>query len=396
MPQQIQLDIERISALMAEKGLSQADIANRLGISRTSVSNWLTRKGAPKARNVGQLALALGVLISDIVLQFQNPPILNVNFRAIRNSAKVSESTYRMARDAGHALNKLSPYLPKIGSYLEPIRLKRFTGSYDEQQELAQHLRALQKVGPTDIFTYHNASCILDGLGIHIVPVLLGRSTKDFPVEALHIRSAASALEWMYFNIEAPRYHFKFMVAHELFHALAKNLNLEKGIEDKFADGFAEALLFPQSLSQSAYELLIEAATQKRRVDICIDFAKSMVIHPYQVYKASNSYAVRFNKPQLPNIQGGYKQFEYFISKNKSLLEEIFPGRSFDEITPETYSTALSEAFCTPIFNALREYCQNHSDGIRIVSTVLFMHTADAAGLVKHWVSLNAANQTHH
>lgn len=52
---------ERIVIARASQGLTQADLAERLGKSYQQVSQWERDEGVPRAKNLGALAEALGI-----------------------------------------------------------------------------------------------------------------------------------------------------------------------------------------------------------------------------------------------------------------------------------------------------------------------------------------------
>lgn len=57
-----------IKLLLAELGMTQADLANKIGLSRQSVSTVLTR-GTASPKTVGKLAAGLGVRPKDIIAE---------------------------------------------------------------------------------------------------------------------------------------------------------------------------------------------------------------------------------------------------------------------------------------------------------------------------------------
>lgn len=59
---------QRIQLILGERGMTQADLATRSGISRQSVSTILTR-GTAAPKNVYRLARALGVDPAEIVAE---------------------------------------------------------------------------------------------------------------------------------------------------------------------------------------------------------------------------------------------------------------------------------------------------------------------------------------
>lgn len=60
------INTQRIELLLAERGLTKADLAVRCGISRQSIST-ITTRGTASPRNVGRLAAGLGVPVEQII-----------------------------------------------------------------------------------------------------------------------------------------------------------------------------------------------------------------------------------------------------------------------------------------------------------------------------------------
>lgn len=60
------LDVWKIKLILAEKGLSQSDLAKKTGVTRQQISQIFARRNC-SLRTAGKLAKGLGVPISDIV-----------------------------------------------------------------------------------------------------------------------------------------------------------------------------------------------------------------------------------------------------------------------------------------------------------------------------------------
>lgn len=56
----------RIEALLAERDMTKAALANRSGISRQNIST-IIRRGTCEPRTAGKLAAGLGVALTDIL-----------------------------------------------------------------------------------------------------------------------------------------------------------------------------------------------------------------------------------------------------------------------------------------------------------------------------------------
>jgi DNA-binding XRE family transcriptional regulator len=57
---------ERLSRLMAEHQVTQAELARRIGVGQSAVSMLLSRKCRPQPRTLGKIAEALGVRVEDL------------------------------------------------------------------------------------------------------------------------------------------------------------------------------------------------------------------------------------------------------------------------------------------------------------------------------------------
>ena len=59
--------MQRIKFFREVAGISQRDLANRLGVSQAAVALWETGKNAPTLANLIQIAETLHVSINDLV-----------------------------------------------------------------------------------------------------------------------------------------------------------------------------------------------------------------------------------------------------------------------------------------------------------------------------------------
>jgi len=56
----------RIAQLRAEAGLSQEQLAEKLGVDKTAISHWEQGKAAPRMSRIAEVAEALGVSIDAL------------------------------------------------------------------------------------------------------------------------------------------------------------------------------------------------------------------------------------------------------------------------------------------------------------------------------------------
>jgi lambda repressor-like predicted transcriptional regulator len=58
--------VERLSRLLAERQITPAELARRIGVGQSAVSMLLSRKCRPQPRTLGKIADALGVRVEDL------------------------------------------------------------------------------------------------------------------------------------------------------------------------------------------------------------------------------------------------------------------------------------------------------------------------------------------
>lgn len=64
---------EKITALRTEQKLSQGDVAEKLGVSRQSVSKWETGQSVPELDKIVKLADLFGVSVDELVRDGEEP-----------------------------------------------------------------------------------------------------------------------------------------------------------------------------------------------------------------------------------------------------------------------------------------------------------------------------------
>ena len=57
----------RLRELLADRGMSQTELAERSGVTRQSVNNYMTRGTSPSLSRAVDIARALGVSVDDLV-----------------------------------------------------------------------------------------------------------------------------------------------------------------------------------------------------------------------------------------------------------------------------------------------------------------------------------------
>ena len=57
----------RLRVLLADRGMSQVELAERSGVSRQAVNNYMTRGNSPSLSTAVSIARVLGVSVDDLV-----------------------------------------------------------------------------------------------------------------------------------------------------------------------------------------------------------------------------------------------------------------------------------------------------------------------------------------
>lgn len=65
-------NILRINEVLKEKKVLQKELAERLGVSKVTVSYWCNNQTTPSLDTLGQIAKILKVKISDLIIENEN------------------------------------------------------------------------------------------------------------------------------------------------------------------------------------------------------------------------------------------------------------------------------------------------------------------------------------
>ena len=97
---------ENIRRYRDEFGLTQAQLADKIGVDRTSVTQWENGVAKPRFGNMAKLAEVFGVDVTDIVAESfhrTKPPSVVLNVEEVvllENYRALDESGRKMAQDA--------------------------------------------------------------------------------------------------------------------------------------------------------------------------------------------------------------------------------------------------------------------------------------------------------
>jgi transcriptional regulator with XRE-family HTH domain len=366
------LAISRITQAMESAGLNQSSIADRVGVSRESVSKWLKRESFPKPDKLLRLATLLGLSFSEIVEKNEkDAPV--VAFRKVK-ATKTTDAHYAHAQTMGRMLKHLVKYAPFDKLAMPPV-LKSPAMDYDYLQEVASKVRREIGVEVNEKIDFQHLISHFSKLQAILIPVLWG--SKNRHENATHIFLPDSLTTWIYLNLDVNILDFKFWMSHELGHCLAPDLRGDTG--EDFADAFAGALLFPHELAKKAYHTIYPISSSASQLSKIKELSYDLVIAPYSIYKQINNYAEYSSLPSLDLVPSIHK-VSTNINKDLPLLSKLIfkdcetPGAS-------EYLRLVTENFRTPFFEILSSYLKDSGTGPGLVQTLMDVSTLDARSI---------------
>ncbi len=368
------LNISKIEESAERLGLTQSKLANILGVSRETVSQWIKGEKSPRPDKLLKLSMALGLNFNEIVLPFpsENEPI--VAFRK-KGSHKITDQYLDEARDTGRVLSTLVPYLP-FDQFVRPQTLIRPQQEYSYIQSVAAKTREQIGKASNEPIEFQDLIDFFNKLNAVIIPVLWGN--KDKHENALHIYLPESMTTWIYLNLDCNAHDFKFWMAHELGHVLAPELREDEG--EDFADAFAAALLVPQEIASIEYPHLRRVKQISHRINHIKSVAEKLCVSPLTVYLEVNKYAEQSHLPKidLEDHQEIYKANTNFNKAFKTISECLFDDKT---PSPDQYIRSAAKHFGSSFFDVLKKYLKENQKPASFVQSVLRMSLLDARNI---------------
>jgi transcriptional regulator with XRE-family HTH domain len=369
-----QLNHQTLNTRCDEKGLNQAAIAKRLDLSRTAVSNWFSGRSFPRPAELLKLGKLLGLRHKELVLSAPAAPKPLVAFRK-RKGCKTTERHIARAEDMGHWLRPLVSYLD-FDPFVGPPSLKNPSTDYRYLQDLVAKLRREIDVAEDAPVEFSKLIEIFNRYQAVIVPVLWGKQSQH--ENALHIHLPDSKTTWIYLNLDVEVHDFKFWMVHELGHVLTIDLLEADRIEEAedFADAFAGAFLYPESVVESTYSQYQRLRSDRSRVALLCSEAKKHTISPLSVYKELERY-VQSNGSRLTAIDPAilYQGISKFNKQYLSLAEHFFDG---EQPSADHFMRIAQEQFGTDFFKAIAEYVRDKEPSPSVIGSILSINPMDA------------------
>ena len=367
------LNIDAITAAMAERGLNPAGLAKALEVSRESVSKWLNAEAVPRPAKLLQLSLTLGLTRAKLLGVSASIAQPQVAFRMSRAKPAQEEHVAR-ARRMGKMLEALVPYLP-FDKFETPPALKSPSDDYDYLQGLAKAIRKELGVSESGAVNIATLASIFKKLQAVIVPVLWGHRKNH--ENAIHIYLPRTATTWVYLNLDTRLCDLKFWLAHELGHTYTFT-TLQGDDGEDFADGFAGALLFPEVLARTLYQELVAVRSIHARVRRVNLIAEAHEISAVCVAKQLDRYADRHG---LTRVIDDNKALYQVLEMNKPPLasKELLGS---DELELKDLIRVAETVFHTPVYSALHAYLRDTKTSAGYVQGILDCSLVDAKQIV--------------
>ncbi|NNB32784.1 helix-turn-helix domain-containing protein [Pseudomonas fragi] len=363
------LHIEALRAALVQRGWTQKDLANQLGVSAQSVTNWFKGKDFPRPDKLLKLATTLQLPFSQLVAPPEDQPVVAFRKRA---GTKTTDEHILKAIGIGGLLKPLVDFLPKLPT----LRTKISSPSikYGRLQSDASQVRNKLGLGERSVLGYEALIAEFKACGAVLVPVLWGQ--KQQHKNALHILLPASDVTFVFVNLDTKLEDFKFWMAHELAHVYTPELAGSDEGED-FADAFAGALLFPEACVKLAYDEATQAHSPAGEVSILQKYARNHQISLNTVFQQIQRYAAEKNLPSLRVPE------RTIHAVRNSSTPQLVSTILFDPTPPKPaqYIAAAANVFQSEFFMALKRMIREHGTGPSYVQQIMDVSLSDASAL---------------
>ncbi|MDH5546812.1 MAG: XRE family transcriptional regulator [Gammaproteobacteria bacterium] len=364
------INADALQRALEQKGWTQAKLADEVGVSSQSVTNWVQGEGFPRPAALLKLATSLRLSFDELVnTETQSLPI--VAFRK-KGSAKTTDAHIKKACEIGMLLKPLVPFLPEMHALRTLITSP--STDYNKLQLAVSQTRSRLGIGDNAVLHYEQLIGEFSENGAILVPVLWG--AKGNHENAMHIRLPEEDVTFIFVNLDTHAEDFKFWMAHELAHVFTPELAGKTKGED-FADAFAGALLFPQSCAELAYTELSRKRTTNAEIDILRRYAHTHSISLNTVFQQVREFAKNTGLPFL-------KIDETAIHKVRNKFSGPLVSEAlFDPLppTPKQYIANAENVFRSDFFFALKQMIVKRGTEAGYLQQVLDLSIGDAIAM---------------
>lgn len=363
------LNSAAIQSVLAERGITQKQLAGAIGTSSQAVTNWLKGKDFPRPASLLKLATTLGLTFDQLVQTSDvGRPVIAYRKKA---NAKTTNAHIAKAEGIGMLLKPLVAHLPELQALRTLITSPSI--DYDKLQLIVSQTRAQLGIGEQAELEYKHLIGEFNKCGAVLVPVLWG--SKGNHENVLHIRLPQQDVTFIYLNLDTHLEDFKFWMAHELAHVLTPDYCGRNEGED-FADAFAGALLYPKACAEQAYREITKQSYEGA-IKVLQKQASTHMISLNSVFLEVQRYA-RANKLTTLPIE----ETTIHILRN-TLRGPLVSETMFDPMppSPQRYIAACENTFQTGFFQALKRMIHSSGTGAPYIQQVLDTSLQDAMAL---------------
>ena len=269
----------------------------------------------------------------------------------------------------------LKPLVPHLQD-IQALRTQITSPSTDYQklQTAASQTRRHLGIGEQAVLDYEHLIGEFRNSGAILVPVMLG--AKGNHENAMHIRLPVEDVTFIFLNLDTRLEDFKFWMSHELAHIYTPELSGSNAGED-FADAFAGALLFPQTLAEAAYTEAMHQATEDATIGVLMKWSFEHMISLNTVYQQVGKYAKAHSFPSL-----AIEEKSIHAARN-TFHGPLISETLFDPLPPEPerYTAACEHVFHSDFFNALKRMLHESGTGPGYIQQILDISLQDATAI---------------
>lgn len=363
------LRVDEVSGKMRERGWTQAHLAQQVGVTSQTVTNWMKGRDFPRPTALLKLAVTLGLAFENLV----DPGGVTEPVIAFRKKAgtKTTDHHISKARGMGHLLK------PLVALLSETRQLRTLITSpdceYAPLRKAVEQTRAELGIGQHAVLSYSHLIGQFQKNAAILVPVLWGK--KDRHENALHIRLPEEDVTFVYLNLDVKLVDFKFWIAHELAHVYTPELAGSEEGED-FADAFAGALLFPHECAEAAYK---DAAGRVKSgvITALARYATQHEVSLNTVHQQVKRFAKNSGLPPLPVEDRTIHQVRNRVASttvSEALFEPMPPDAN-------SYISVASSVFQSEFFVALERLVKEQGVGAGYIQQVLDIPLKDSVSV---------------
>lgn len=367
------LHSDSVKEALIRKGWTQKDLANELGVSAQSVTNWLKGVDFPRPDKLLGMSTRLGMRLGDIAgvpgKVAADRPIVAFRRRA---GTKTTDAHIERASAMGSLLEALVPHLPPLRALR--TELPSPNSRYADLQRAAAQTRQKLGLGSTVPLDYSVLISEFAANDAFLIPVLWGQKKRH--ENALHIFLPRQRATFIYLNLDTPIEDFKFWMAHELGHVYTPSLaGCDEG--EDFADAFAGALLFPEPLARDAYENTVALNRKHDVLGRLTKLAEEHKISLFSVYCEIRSFARAHKLTELPLMEADIHSIRMTGRGPcvSSLLFDALPP------SPEVFVASAENIFRSTFFVSLKKMLRESGTGPAYVQQLMDIPLQDAVAL---------------